>query len=533
MASHQPRLMESQQLLDTVVQAVADDSTGDLDALDNFFRRLPSPEQVVSSLEQAFSGPQVKDAALRFLVESLVRKSTDPDAGYLAHHIEGSTIQDQIPPSTYILWHLGELALRSRFGGDDQSAKARQLRFWAWMTRGRKDETSPFSSLHGQPDPSNARLSHALIPAYADPKRCAGCEKQGPGTYLCCSRCLIRNEGKATFATAYCSKECQGAHWSSHKALCRQVQQLHRAACTFHAIFEHFLSITFEEPEFLKEIAEKDGMVVMTLAPRTGVRPAPTWARFPHHLATSSECGMAALMRGNCNQVLDGARSLFELLIRPLCQTITRVALFAKNMERPVKVQDIFTSINSLGGHEVVVVALPCGAEFALDHTGLQYGWKEKMVPWASYYRHRAYHVVDRETMGPTTPGTHDPLEGGAGKALMSTVALGLHDQLDARFGGVERFLQLKESKFRDAQAAVVAAAKRGLTMLAGEMINSATRSFIIHPPSGVEGIRPEIYWSNEQDKKVANGDAEKLRLRWKARWEKVMDITLPPGGEE
>jgi hypothetical protein len=216
-----------------------------------------------------------------------------------------------------------------------------------------------------------------------------------------------------------------------------------------------------------------------------------------------------------------------------LCPTITRVAFIAKNIERPVKIQDIFTTINSLTAHEIVVVALPCGAEFALDHTGIQYGWREKMAPWASYERHRAHHVVERETMGPTTPGTHDPLDGKAGKALMSTVALGLHDQLEARFRGVERFLQLKESEFGAAQAAVVAAAKRGLTMLAGEMIDSATRSFIIRSPSGGEGIRPEIYWSNEEDKKATKRDAEKLRLRWKARWDKVMDITLPPGEDK
>lgn len=42
---------------------------------------------------------------------------------------------------------------------------------------------------------------------------CAGCKKEkGSGELKCCSVCNI---------TLYCSKECQGNHWPTHKRLCK------------------------------------------------------------------------------------------------------------------------------------------------------------------------------------------------------------------------------------------------------------------------------------------------------------------------
>jgi hypothetical protein len=224
-------------------------------------------------------------------------------------------------------------------------------------------------------------------------------------------------------------------------------------------------------------------------------------------------------------------------------------------MDKPVHIS--YTDcdkLNALVGHEIILATLPCGMIMALDPTGMQFGWKECISPWSAYLEHRVYHIGDTKDIGPDSVG-HQELDYNQAIAtltlagvipadhistkrleqrLMETVVLSLQSQIKARFGGVKEFLQLKGSKYTAAAAAFVAAAKRGLTVLADE-INGGAEIKVIQPPSppGSSNTKSgdeqkEIIWSSTRDRRIGNGDVNKLRRLWKIRWDKEVGIDWP-----
>ena len=110
----------------------------------------------------------------------------------------------------------------------------------------------------------------------------------------------------------------------------------------------------------------------------------------------------------------------------------------------------------------------------------------------------------------------------------METVVTSIESQIKARFGGLADFLRLKGPEFETARGAVAAAATRGLTMLAGE-INSGVQPRVIQQGGGGR----EIVWVKSTLANVGNGHSQRLERLWKARWDKVVDITLLPGEAE
>jgi hypothetical protein len=159
-----------------------------------------------------------------------------------------------------------------------------------------------------------------------------------------------------------------------------------------------------------------------------------------------------------------------------------------------------------------------------LDPTGMQYGWKEHISLWSTYEEHRVHWIGESMVLGPGCTGIqHSENHEGVAELvqrgfispdrhsedceeqrLMETVVLSLHSQIKARFGGVNPFLQLKGADYAAAAAAFTAAAKRVLTMLAGE-INNGAEIKIIGPPStdgnantGQGCNQTEIIWSSE-----------------------------------
>lgn len=213
-----------------------------------------------------------------------------------------------------------------------------------------------------------------------------------------------------------------------------------------------------------------------------------------------------------------------------------------KNVEKPVHCayQD-WDEYNSLMGHEIILASLPCGMTVALDSACIQFGWKEKISSWSAYKEHRVNHITRAKDLSPTTAGsTDDPsihllgLMRGANwrnnteLLLMETVVLSLTSQLKSRFGGVKNFLRLKDPGFTLARTAIVAAAKRGLTMLADEINNSAEPRILDPSDSGrrsaagQKSSEKDIFWFMNRRMNVAD---ERLHRVWKARWDPVIKI--------
>ncbi|KAK4031695.1 hypothetical protein C8A01DRAFT_41852 [Parachaetomium inaequale] len=202
-----------------------------------------------------------------------------------------------------------------------------------------------------------------------------------------------------------------------------------------------------------------------------------------------------------------------------------------------------WNEVSAFLGHEVILDTLPCGKSVVLDPTGIQFGWKEHIAPWPAYHAQRVYHIIEVKDIGPGTPGIQDaagneslgrislmagvPPENATRNCkeqlVMETVVSSLESQIKTHFGGVTDFLRLKGAEFEAARAAVVAAAQRGLTMLASE-VNSSAYSRAVQRVGGGRGI----IWVKNGLGNVARKHNEKPQRLWKARWDKVVDITLP-----
>ncbi|KAK4148424.1 hypothetical protein C8A00DRAFT_19739 [Chaetomidium leptoderma] len=468
----------------------------------------------------------------------MFRQSTDPDFDYLLEHARKTESEPE--PARYIIQQLVVLALTKDMADNDDSPKARYLRFCRWMAQGRKDETANFGPASGTgPAPM---VSKALLPESTTLHQCAECGKQSG--MMSCSGCLIQNGEHKTFATSYCSKTCQAKHWRKHKGLCRQMQQIHRAMSLFQEIFEHLLTLTYPGGHIPKEITEENGMVLMKCDPYPSQRPGQALFRFPHELAPSTDIGRAALTHSRCWEALSRARTLFEMLIRPSCARIQNVLIEPKNMERPVHIaHGEWDEYNALLGHEIILATLSCGMTVVLDPTGIQFGWKDLTSPWSMYKEHRVHRVANAKDLGPNTTGFQDvdshevnpfacvfgsdPTEISSRvrkeQLLMETVVLSLQPQIKRRFGGVAEFLRLKEAEFKVARAGVTAAAQRGLTMLAGEINNSAQWKVLSGATTAQGDSGKEIIWFT--NRAASNSDDDTRRRVWKARWDSVVDI--------
>ncbi|KAK4095762.1 hypothetical protein N658DRAFT_562874 [Parathielavia hyrcaniae] len=287
---------------------------------------------------------------------------------------------------------------------------------------------------------------------------------------------------------------CQVKHWKSHKAFCKQLKQMHRASSIFQEIFEHFILITNPINRVIEQIAEKKGMIMVEAVgdPVTPPKP-PAWSRFPVEIAPSPETGVAAALHSTGNMVFEGAVFLMEMLIRRL-------------------VRDQFNPIMT---HEAAVVTLPCGLSVVLDPTARQFGWKETVSRHHEFSKQRIHNPVSTDDVELSLPGSRFMNEKNAG-----TVSR-------ARFGGIKRFLQLKESEVLPARAGVVAAAKRGLSVLAEEM-NKLARPIIFRGPSSLGSSANESSTNPEACEVVDIRRTDSEGIETQANWGQA-SMNRPP----
>jgi hypothetical protein len=98
------------------------------DALQNFFRNLPTPEQYEKMSGPEEVGPTL-NACGRFIEEALRLGSADVDFGFLLPRI--NTVKTEFPCAQYLYMVLATLAFEKGVPDDDQTRKARLLRYCA------------------------------------------------------------------------------------------------------------------------------------------------------------------------------------------------------------------------------------------------------------------------------------------------------------------------------------------------------------------------------------------------------------------
>jgi hypothetical protein len=153
----------------------------------NFFRRLPTPEQYESASEAKRSQTlhSTAIACQTFVTEVLnsVPESLGfggPALDFLALRVV--KLPRQLSEATPVQMMLAMMGLEQGVPEDDQSNKARLLRYCVWNAQGRKDETSPFAETAlGRPA---STMSKAFLPDNPVHKTCDECHKEDANTLL-------------------------------------------------------------------------------------------------------------------------------------------------------------------------------------------------------------------------------------------------------------------------------------------------------------------------------------------------------------
>lgn len=277
----------------------------DSDPVDAFFDHMPSPQE-----HHTMSGKDVAatlDRAIMIFLALSEHGNRSFDRDYyelikdaISKHWESGNLH-------LIYAQIASLAIDNNIEPDDSgSCKAQQLRYIRWVVNGRNDATSPFASPGSGNESADPNASSTL-------DRCAVCNSAN--ATMRCGACRVTTEDGMAFSIAYCSQDCQKKHWPTHKAICKEVQQLERAVSMFTDIFRHFLEATYPEEVELKSITRQGNMVVAKTASN---RPNDVThsARFPAELADAPALANAVLMFSQCSTPLREAKSLVEMLMR-------------------------------------------------------------------------------------------------------------------------------------------------------------------------------------------------------------------------
>jgi len=103
-------------------------------------------------------------------------------------------------------------------------------------------------------------------------------------------------------------------------------------------------------------------------------------------------------------------------------------------MSRPVQIaSQHFNEFSALNAHEVLKITLPGGAQFAVDFTGLQMGWRDTIVPWETYQRRHVHRIHVDVTANPGLGDDTDAVQTDAIIYPIEAMALGIKDERQTR----------------------------------------------------------------------------------------------------
>lgn len=234
---------------------------------------------------------------------------------------------------------------------------------------------------------------------------CANCHKKGSS--LWCGGCHVSDLGK--IRTFYCSEACQGAHWKIHQGVCKARRKFFRAVSILAELWFKFEEKTWVATAKLDAVKEK---VVLTSAiadnlDARGWTGRSIFRDFPRDAVptkTDDAVKKALLFDNTCVEIVVTGRALLDLFSRgnirlkhhrgPLTNylTATDAALTFVNVE--VKAPALVVRYQTMQSHDqhgILIASLATGDKYVLDFSGAQYGWKEKVYDYATFYGHRSH----------------------------------------------------------------------------------------------------------------------------------------------
>ncbi|KAK4203154.1 hypothetical protein QBC40DRAFT_346450 [Triangularia verruculosa] len=351
------------------------------------------------------------------------------------------------------------------------------------------------------PSPRAPRFpSYAYIPSSLHPSTCAACGKEGAANR--CSRCLIKTDEHETFRVLYCGKDCQTKHWKSHKTLCKELAQLHRASKLFVEAFELSNTIFWDLPTAQdvkwNEVVVKDG-VVTAYCEKLPDGPVPNsdkdqqtkdWFTFHEEDFPSREAAEVVKYHGADLRMRNHYLNWLQLFILPIDEFI----IWPKNIHTPFVLVDKPTATplksNKFGcaGYSIAVLELRSGASVVLDPAGKSMGWKETLGGYGEGIMEesgRVRHPPERVGCRLHTPYIN---RGPTVGVLSDSMALAIAGQIEDRLGGV---LQFSEKGTDSQYDAVREAIKKGITFMAKKL---ADDDWVILP---FDRNLPNVDWND------------------------------------
>ncbi|CAH0058288.1 unnamed protein product [Clonostachys solani] len=207
---------------------------------------------------------------------------------------------------------------------------------------------------------------------------CSNCAE--PAGSIICPECKIEDVG--SIETSYCSEQCRSEDQPNHQLICHDRKKLGRAVAALSEIWDNFCRETYTSKYRLTRI---DGKFIF-LVPRTELGDTcplmghPVFYPFP-----------GSIVPQGLGLVAENAVLYYNMCVDSLS---TGLPLIKALLERNVQPKD--PALQVVGNdeiedvdHAVLYIKLHSNEEFAMDLTGAQYGWKEKLYTWNNFERYR------------------------------------------------------------------------------------------------------------------------------------------------
>ncbi|KAI4755233.1 hypothetical protein E4T52_12813 [Aureobasidium sp. EXF-3400] len=249
--------------------------------------------------------------------------------------------------------------------------------------------SKPDDLLHTEPPTKPDDLSNVKTPANKphNKKKCTNCGNLNAKAH--CAGCHQAPETDSTphVNVRYCTRECQKAHWPSHRAECKNLQArkaLFRAAWLLQKMWyavrrESFDNCVTKAEEVNGELLIHEGNYDVEPTKREHG----FYRKFPDAAFKNKQDAETCLNLLYCTDSLSHMYIVNHWLLKGICVDIKEIKVKVNKPTRKARYVGHLWDQDFL--HEVLQVRLQSGEVYAIDFTGAQYGWYEPVTEWNDF----------------------------------------------------------------------------------------------------------------------------------------------------